>query len=105
MSVRKKLNITPQARSDLKNIVKYTQKTWGSEQRLKYKKLFYDTLTKIAANPALGKPREELMSGYYSYHVGSQGRHYIFYRVGSDAVEVIRILHDSMDISQHFPEV
>ncbi|HAG81196.1 MAG TPA: plasmid stabilization protein ParE [Cyanobacteria bacterium UBA12227] len=96
--------MTPQARSDLKNILKYTQKTWGSEQRERYKKLLNDAFTKIAANPARGFPREELRPGYYSYHVGSHGRHYIFYRVLDDTVEVVRILHDSMDIRQHFPE-
>ena len=101
MSVRKKINITPQARSDLKNILKYTQKTWGTEQRVRYKKLLDDALTKIAANPALGKPRQELRLGYYSYHVG---RHYIFYRVLDDGVEVVRVLHDSMDVGQHLPE-
>jgi toxin ParE1/3/4 len=101
VSIHNKINITPQARSDLKNILKYTQKTWGSEQRVKYKNILYETLNKIAANPGLGKPREELIPGYYSYHIGSQGRHYIFYRVENDTIEVVRILHDSMDIGQH----
>jgi toxin ParE1/3/4 len=104
VSAQKKfsLKLTPQARQDFKNILNYTRKTWGIEQRDRYKKLLDTVLKKLTANPSLGKPREEIKAGYYSYHIGNRGRHYIFYQVIEDSVNVIRILHDSMDIGQNF---
>ena len=45
--------------------------------------------------------RSNLRQGYRSYH---QQRHLIFYRVVGQDIEIIRILHDSMDVPRHFPE-
>lgn len=97
------LKLSPQARRDFKEILNYTRKTWGIEQRDRYKTLLDSALTTIAANPSIGKRRDEIRADYYSYHVGSRGRHYIFYRVCEDSIVVVRILHDSMDIEQHLP--
>jgi toxin ParE1/3/4 len=75
---------------------------WGSEQRVRYKTLLNQALNKIAANPELGKPRGEIRSGYYSYHVGNHGRHIIFYTINDEVVLVVRVLHDSMDFETYF---
>lgn len=103
MSTLKKPDITPQAKQDLKEILKYTQKVWGTDQRVRYKNLLNEALGKIAASPGLGKPREELRPGYYSYHVGSHGRHIIFYTMQDTTILVVRVLHDSMDFESHLP--
>jgi toxin ParE1/3/4 len=102
VSVPKNPNITPQAKQDLKEILKYTQKVWGSEQRVRYKTLLNQALRKITANPKLGRPREEIRAGYYSYHVGNHGRHIIFYTLDDDGILVVRVLHDSMDFETYF---
>ncbi|MEN1395868.1 type II toxin-antitoxin system RelE/ParE family toxin, partial [Pseudomonas aeruginosa] len=59
--------------------------------------------------------REELGAGLRSIHlvycrsmpnVGKvvRPRHFVFYRVATDQVlEVVRVLHDSMDLDQHLP--
>jgi plasmid stabilization system protein ParE len=50
----------------------------------------------------LGKPCDEIRPGYRKF---PQGSHLIFYRNGSDGViEIIRILHGSMDHETAFPE-
>jgi toxin ParE1/3/4 len=58
-------------------------------------------LQRIAASPEIGKRRDEVLPGYYSYHVGTRGRHYLFYRLLEDHIEVVRIMHDSMDLERH----
>ncbi|UBF28843.1 type II toxin-antitoxin system RelE/ParE family toxin [Kovacikia minuta CCNUW1] len=97
------LNLTAQARKDFKQILNFTRKTWGIDQRDRYKALLDAALQAIASNPEVGKRRDEVRFGYYSYHVGSRGRHYIFYCLFEDRIEVVRILHDSMDLEQHLP--
>ena len=105
MSGRKRLiKLKPQAITDIKGILKYTTITWGAQQRTRYKKLLEQCLDKIAANPLHGKQVRYGDSRYYRYHVGRKGRHYVFYTVTEETVEVVRILHDSMDFERHFPD-
>jgi toxin ParE1/3/4 len=74
-SPKRRLKIRPAAKAHIKGILKFTQQRWGTEQRLVYKKLLYDAFALIATSPFIGKKRDEIRSGYLSYH---QGRHHIF---------------------------
>ena len=51
--------------------------------------------------------RDEIADGLRSLHVarqGRRGRHFVIYRAaGDDTIEVVRILHDAMDIARHVP--
>ncbi len=56
------------------------------------------------------KTRRELGKGLRTLHVargGRRGRHFILFRVGAHegrpAIEVLRLLHDSMDLVRHLP--
>jgi toxin ParE1/3/4 len=42
---------------------------------------------------------DDIRPGYCKYHVG---RHLIFYRQVSDGLEIVRVLHDRMDVETHF---
>ena len=46
-------------------------------------------------HPELGRPRPEVYSGIRSLLCRN---HLIFYRIRPDAIEVLRILHGSMDL-------
>ncbi|MGD9965645.1 MAG: type II toxin-antitoxin system RelE/ParE family toxin [Hyphomonadaceae bacterium] len=48
--------------------------------------------------------REEIGSGYRTIHLARPGRHLILYRVEGTAVLIVRILHDSMELSRHVPK-
>ena len=48
-------------------------------------------------NPS-GRSAEEIRAGCRKAAVGS---HVMFYRVCADVVEIIRILHRSMDVDRH----
>jgi toxin ParE1/3/4 len=95
----KKATITPKARDDLKDISRYTDKKWGRQQRYKYIKQLKDRISYLADNPQMGRKRNEIIGFPYSYH---EGRHVIFYRTSAEGIEILRVLHDSMDFPRHF---
>lgn len=93
---------TEQADSDLFGIYVYTYQTWGEAQAIKYTNDLKTAMSKVACNPTLlGKRRDKIRPGYFSYHVG---RHLFFYRIADEGIEIVRILHDSMDVKRHFPD-
>jgi toxin ParE1/3/4 len=53
----------------------------------------------LAENPYLEKRRYELAGSPMSYHCE---RYMIFYRIADEGIEIIRVLHDSMDFPRHF---
>jgi toxin ParE1/3/4 len=84
------------AKADLRAIAIYTEEQWGIEQRNLYIKQLDDTFHLLAASPTLGKTCDDILHGYRKF---PQGSHLVFYRNGSSSViEIIRILHKSMDV-------
>jgi toxin ParE1/3/4 len=91
--------LSAKALDDLKSIGRYTEHHWGREQRIKYLSMLDACFHTITSEPGVGIACGYIKSGYRKCHVG---RHLIFYRQGSKYIEIIRILHDSMDIADHF---
>jgi len=52
----------------------------------------------IAEPPDIGRKREEVKKGYFSFQAGS---HVIFYRKAKNHIEVTDILHQGMDPYRH----
>ncbi|MGO4335377.1 type II toxin-antitoxin system RelE/ParE family toxin [Labrys sp. KB_33_2] len=52
----------------------------------------------LAAGAKTGRP-VEIREGYLKYNVGS---HIVFYRRMEQIIDIIRILHQRMDIGPHF---
>ncbi len=52
----------------------------------------------LTDNPMLGRTRDEIKEGYRSFREGS---HVIFYRTTGDAIEIIGVLHQNMNIEQN----
>jgi toxin ParE1/3/4 len=90
--------ISPKARLDLIDIGIYTEEQWGKRQRKKYLNQLESRIKRLAKNPAQGRQYHELPNAPYGYH---EGRHVIFYRLNSDGIEIVRVLHDSMDFLRH----
>ncbi len=80
---------------DLKSIARFTLKSWGREQRDIYLSKLDESFHRLAEQPHLGSARDDIRKSYWVYHVG---RHLIFYRQKSTDIEIIRILHDRMDV-------
>ncbi len=91
--------ITPRARDDLKNIGRYTLKTWGKEQRNIYLKKLDKRFQWLAENPNLGKFRPEVHEDYYCF---LQGSHLVFYILRDNGIDIIGIPHQNMDIQSYF---
>ena len=87
--------ISKKAVSDLEEIWLYTVEKWSVEQADRYYNLIFDEIHYICKNSTSGKSMEHVRKGYRSSKVKS---HLIFYRIRNNAIEVIRILHERMDI-------
>jgi toxin ParE1/3/4 len=95
----KRVVLTPKARADLKNIAHFTWPRWGREQGIKYLSMLDECFQRLAETPGLGRRRNELRDGYRSLPFGG---HVIFYRqIADDRIEVVRVLHGSMDVEGH----
>jgi toxin ParE1/3/4 len=92
---RLKIILLEEAILDLEEIWTYTFTTWSPAQADRYHSLVIKEIEFLAANPESGKMLDHLRKGYRSSKVKS---HYIFYRIISNDLEIIRILHESMDI-------
>ncbi len=104
-----KIRLGEEAERDFVQILKYTYDTFGARQVAVYRATLIDALAELASGPeALGSvARDEILLGLRTLHVarrGRRGRHFIMYRAASGSViEVIRILHDRMDLARHLP--
>jgi toxin ParE1/3/4 len=88
------LYLSERAKNDYKKIQRYTKKSYGKEQVLKYASMLKECLEKITGNPMLGHFRPDIPQTYKAY---SAGEHIIVYRLENQTVYVVAILHGSMD--------
>ncbi len=80
---------------DLEEIWLYTVQNWSLEQADRYHRLIYNEVEFLAFKPESGKDFNHLRKGYRASKVKS---HFIFYKCSSSEIEIIRILHENMDI-------
>lgn len=81
--------------SDLEEIWLYTVETWSVEQADRYHDSLFKEIEFFSRKPNSGKSISELRTGYFASKVKS---HFIFYKFSSAELEIVRILHESMDI-------
>jgi toxin ParE1/3/4 len=93
--------LTELAKQDLRSIGRYTQVVWGKEQRNLYLAKIDSVFHLLSQEPQRGKACDDIRPGYRKYHVG---RHLIFYRQSIEGLEIVRILHDRMDIEAYFDD-
>ncbi len=92
--------LRPRARADLDGIWNYTYATWGAKQARHYLGDLKRTFAKLARNPRQGKSRNDLYEGL---RVHPAGKHLIFYLGLDVGVDVVRVLHERMDVQRHLP--
>lgn len=90
--------LSPEAAQSIANIDAYTTEQFGPKQAIRYLENLLDRLDYLAEDPLRGKNREELMPGVFSYFVGS---HTVYYQVSNGRLEVIDVLHQSMEPARH----
>ena len=89
--------ISEKAFEDIESIWLYTLETWSVEQADRYYNLIFDEIELITKYPLSGKDFSHVRKNYRCAKVKS---HLIFYKYikSEEIVEIIRILHQSMDI-------
>ncbi|MDX9852768.1 MAG: type II toxin-antitoxin system RelE/ParE family toxin [Tenuifilaceae bacterium] len=97
-----KFRLTNKAVYDLTQIWNYTVDKWSEKQADKYYLMLIDNCNEVACNPELGKNYLGVTENLLGFKAG---RHIIFYRIiEEDEVEIIRILHEQMDLKNRIIE-
>lgn len=91
--------LTKLAEYDLVKIWDYTVYEWSVNQAEKYIDGLVSSFEGIAEGKVKGKAIDSVRKGYKK---ALHGKHYIFFRFSADnMVEIIRVLHVSMDVERH----
>ena len=95
--------ISQEANRDIENIWVYTFENWSLEQADRYLNLIIDEIEYLTKNPHSGKDYSQIRKGYFRSQVKS---HFIFYKINlkDEQIEIIRILHQRMDIESRLNE-
>lgn len=93
--------ISIEASYDLEKIWLYTFENWSVEQADRYLNLIFDEIEYMCLKPNSGKDFSHVREGYLRSKVKS---HLIFYKINTkkNELQIIRILHQMMDIENHF---
>ncbi|MCX2680657.1 type II toxin-antitoxin system RelE/ParE family toxin [Galbibacter sp. EGI 63066] len=95
---KNKYRISKQAIDDLNDIWAYTFHKWSKEQADRYYDLIIAEIEFIADNFMAGESAEQTRKNYRVTKIKS---YLIFYRKAeNDIVEIVRILHQRMDIKK-----
>ena len=89
-----KLVVSPAAQGDFKEIYQYGCTHWGKKRALQYVSQLKEQLWQLLTHPEIGLLRSELGPTMRSFALE---KHIIFYRVQSEQIEVVRLLHGRQD--------
>jgi toxin ParE1/3/4 len=102
------VRLADQAAQDVEDILDWTLERFGPLRMEVYTDAVNDALEALNVGPQLIDVRRcpELGDDVVTLHVarhGRKGRHLLVFRVDETAclIEVLRILHDSMDLARH----
>ncbi len=93
------IRFSSDADTDLEQIADHTWSNWGQRQLAKYMNELDNCFEQIRKNPQIGRSCESIRSGFRQIEVG---RHVIFYVIESDAILIVRILHQQMLPTNYF---
>ncbi len=97
-----KFKFTNRAVKDLTQIWNYTVNKWTENQADSYYLMLIENCKEIAYNSDLGKNYSEVIENLLGFKAG---RHIIFYRIiEKNEVEILRILHEQMDLKNRITE-
>lgn len=91
------VTFSPAAAADMNAIWDYTVNEWGTDQADRYTDDIRDVCISLARGEKRGRT-VDVREGYLKHAVG---RHFVFFRSTDTGIEVIRILHQSMDVGRH----
>ena len=98
------------AEADFQDIVRWTAEHFGNAQARIYARTLSMALEALTAGPTIigARTRNDIAKRLSTLHVarrGRRGRHFVMFRIGHDqgreVIEILRLLHDAMDLPRH----
>ena len=93
----KPLLYRPEAEADLEGIWHYTLGEWGLDQALRYDRQLQEKIEGLAVGTTVSRSADGVRPGLRKVVVG---RHVVFFRESAEVVEVVRVLHERMDVGR-----
>lgn len=90
--------IRPRAREDLKAVWRYSLRQWGERQADLYLQQLDHGIRSLVEFPDIGSPCDHIRAGYRKLQIN---RHLIFYRRRDQHIDIVRVLHQAMDVESH----
>ncbi|HET8995908.1 MAG TPA: type II toxin-antitoxin system RelE/ParE family toxin [Acetobacteraceae bacterium] len=103
------VRLSASAEADYDAILRWTMQRFGVAQAEVYARTLAASLARLERGPTIpgARRRDEIAAGLLTIHAGRRARHVILFRVAEAedrAIDVLRILHEAMDIGRHVPE-
>jgi toxin ParE1/3/4 len=104
------IRLAGQAEKDLLDITLWTAENFGTRQAEHYAETIALAIEALHDGPEIlgAKVRDDISMEIRTLHVawqGRKGRHFIAFSVSEGhIINVLRLLHDSMDLAKHLPE-
>lgn len=106
------VRLSAAADADYEKILHWTVDNFGPAQARVYADILSSAIKELCAGPSIVgvKRRSEIGVDICTLHVarkGRKGRHFVMFRVSNfkeqKVIDVLRLLHDSMDLKRHLP--
>jgi toxin ParE1/3/4 len=107
---RWRIRLSRPAEHDFVAILQWTAEQFGRRQAAVYRQTLIAALGAVSTDPFVpdSHARDEIQPGLRSLHVARnqrRRRHLILYRLaGQRTIDILRILHDLMDVGRHVPD-
>lgn len=89
---------SPRAQLDLDEIWEYSADRWNIEQADSYVRGLVHACIELASGTRDGRDAGDIRPGYFKFTVIS---HVIFYKESNGIMDVVRILHQQLDVTRH----
>lgn len=111
------IRLAAAAEQDYREILRWTVENFGRGQAKTYARTLSGALRDLTLGPSIAgaRLRDDIGPGIHTLHVarkgrkGRKGRHFVVFRIdpahGEHIIDVLRLLHDSMDLPRHLPAV
>jgi toxin ParE1/3/4 len=102
------LTLGGMAEDDYVGILIWTTQTFGPKQADIYQARLIALMSALETDPLQigSKPRDEIGQGLRTLHMDAKnirGRHLVLYRIVDSEIQVLRFLHDAMELSRQLP--
>ncbi|SKB55425.1 toxin ParE1/3/4 [Salegentibacter holothuriorum] len=87
--------LSKKTQEDIEAIYDFGFQKSGKDQAIKYLIELSSYFDLLLENPEIGKKRNEIRQGLYSFPYAS---HIIFYRIFKNHIRIVRLLHGSRDL-------